>query len=84
MSTPTSSPTSMVFLRPVSGQPVFADGSQLYASADQGPSVWSVTTQYALGNHVVGSDGKVYVAEVAGLLNVNPVGDSAVHWQNLW
>ena len=71
-----------MFLRPTG--PVWADGTQQFVVVEQSPSTWSATTQYALGNHVVGSDGKVYVAKVANLLNVNPVGDGAAHWQGLW
>ena len=82
MTSPTSAPTGTIFLRPV-GQ-VWPDGTQMFAVVDSGPAVWNATTAYAVGNHVVGSDGHVYVAKVANLVNVNPVGDANVHWQGLW
>jgi len=82
--TPTSNPTGTVWLRPIAGSPVWPDGTQQYAVVHQDVAAWNATTVYALGTHVTGSDGKVYVSKVSGLKGVNPVGDSAVHWLNLW
>ena len=80
--TPTSSPTRTVFLRPLGG--AWPDGTQQFAVVDQDVPVWVSTTVYSLGTQVTGSDGHVYVSKVSGLKGVNPVGDSAVHWQGLW
>jgi hypothetical protein len=74
-------PTRTVLLHPVGG--IQADGSQLFEVVEPAVPMWVSTTSYQLGNQVTGSDGKVYVAKVA-TKNVNPVGDAAVHWLNLW
>jgi hypothetical protein len=73
-----------VFLRPLGG--AWPDGTQQFAIVDQGQgaAAWNSLTVYGAGSHVIGSDGKAYVAKIANLTGVNPVGDAGVHWQPLW
>ena len=75
-------PTQTLLLHPVGA--VLPDGSQLFEVVQPAVPMWAATTSYSAGNQVTGSDGKVYVAKVGNLKNVNPTTDSAVHWQNLW
>ena len=75
-------PTRTVLLHPI-GAPL-SDGSQLFEVVEPAVPMWVATTSYQAGNQVTGSNGTVYVAKVGNLKNVNPVGDAAAHWQNLW
>lgn len=73
--------TRQVLLRPVGGPQ--ADGTQLYDVVDKDVNPWNATAEYALGQHTVGPDGKVYISKVNRNKGNNPVGDLAAHWASL-
>ena len=73
--------TRTLLLHPIGA--ILADGSQLFEVVEPAVPNWVATTAYQVGNQVTGSNGTVYVAKVP-TKNVNPVGDAAAHWQNLW
>jgi hypothetical protein len=52
-------------------------------SSQGGPVEWSSTTNYALGDQAIGSDGYLYASAVNGNLNNNPTTDGGVHWTKI-